>query len=279
MDGERRVQDRLADRLEFQIGQAVRLRDAEISRLKDELQKFRDLLHQPRDLSRHEPLQQTLLEKKRQLEKAKSELSRLPPAGSLRADSETDDVDDFLASVRPTASRVAARTVTDAAAELEVKRLDDESTAARRRIEQLQRLIEKVRTHGPPSIGDGTPPQRSAAELRARHDRRLEEIEREIAQEKVKRRKLRESLARMQDATMSAATPFLEEGANAWTVEVARLLAEGTEQERRQYLARLMRENARLKAEIGRIDFVVYGRAGKFQKWRRRGQARPQTPA
>jgi hypothetical protein len=69
------------------------------------------------------------------------------------------------------------------------------------------------------------------------------------------------------------------EGGSPWTAEVARLLSEGTEQERRQFLARLMRENAQLKAEIGRIDSVVYGRAGKFREWRKRGHRRLQAPA
>jgi hypothetical protein len=53
------------------------------------------------------------------------------------------------------------------------------------------------------------------------------------------------------------------------TIFEARGAAAGVEiAERRAKIAALLQEEKRVKQEIARLDFMVYGRSGKYQKWR-----------
>lgn len=50
--------------------------------------------------------------------------------------------------------------------------------------------------------------------------------------------------------------------------ETLQLLMDTTEPDKEAYVQELRAENARLKKEVARLDFAVYGRNGKYRKWR-----------
>jgi hypothetical protein len=284
----KRLQERAADRAQFQMAQAIRLRDAEIERLTKKLQEFQSMIgmDDPEMKLRHQKLKDRLSAKKMQLERAQMELSRgsldlsesVEMASSIHSDQSSDTVDDFLTSIRTE----RADRVRDAAAELEVIRLNEESAMAGERIKQLQNLIGKVRARRLPSFDiteSSAAPDASASEIREKHQRQIARIEQQLAEERVRTRKLRESLFRLKFASLSAINLWGEDEKNDWTVEVTRILTEGSEQERRQCLAKLLAENVRLKSEIGRIDYAIYGRAGKYHTWRVKHIHQRQTAA
>jgi hypothetical protein len=278
-----RLRHRTADTLKFRVGQQIRLRDAEIELLRDKLDLFRNAYSLPpstRTSARYLDLKQQLIDAQSRFELRRRRmaadhdltlqslkashhraLERLQsaPRGASR-----DDVDTFLESYGRAAPRAVVRDpIQKGTADHELQKIQAESCEVEHRIRDLEGLIRKVKSRELPSIETSDPAEHEQidGEIRERQRREIERIEGQIDRERQRTRSLREEIARAKGDGESG-------DREDWTVTALRMVASGSDEEKRRCARVLLEENRALKEEIARIDFMLYGRSGKYQKLR-----------
>jgi chromosome segregation ATPase len=137
-------------------------------------------------------------------------------------------------------------------ADRELQKIQTESCQAEQRIRKLKDLIQAAKTRD--IVED-----EQAVQIR----REIERIEGEITEEKERKKSLRAEIARAKGDSESGKR-------EDWTVAALRMVSSDSDDEKSGYLRVLLEENKMLKEEIARVDFMLYGRNGKYQFWRQR---------
>jgi hypothetical protein len=283
-----RLQLRRVDALQFKLQREIRLRSDEISRLKSELAFLRgraealpdttDRSQQPLQSHcatlRHKAFhartnyelkysalnkqhQETLyeIEKGHQAEVRRlrtqldAVLEPIPPP-------QIDEVDAFLSSVRAPNRNCSKHLPTPS----EPDRLEEENRAAEDLVADLKA---KVRTARKKLKARQVSESAEKAELaileaeRATETERAHEMEEAIA------------AARLEAAALNEKGEKLERASKSQTrLRLKPPLDQLTPTEKQARIVTLRRDNNRLKKEIARVDFMIYGKAGQYQMWK-----------
>jgi hypothetical protein len=290
------VEMRMIDTFKFRAGQEILLRDDEIGRLKEKLALFRSArTRKPPSHSKpnHEDeLKQRHVKQESDLRlleaKARSEhanlVQRLQQAHEIelrklqsrlkqeyRNSAENppvDDVDAFIESLRP--KEAQPKVITDGALDLELNGIERECRVAESRIRDLKALLEKIKLQPTESMASGSSSDLVSSSvienLKEVHYREMARLNNLILDQENRSRKVQRKLKRDTEASLNIYQEQIDRADRenqTWT-----LLSEGNEDQKEFHLNGLRNENWRLKAEISRIDFLLYGRRGKYQKWR-----------
>jgi hypothetical protein len=287
-----RLQFRRADALRFKLQRDINLKDDEISRLTTELALVRGRSETVSDkvIQSKKPLESQCASLRKKLFEARSEndvkrtkietehqtkLRELESSHdadvkrlqlhfqTLALDDNrpppVDEVDAFLESVRPIQKKNGC-SVRD-----ELGRLQRLNELAAERAENLRAdlaaSLRKLKTHTniePAPIGTGLD-----AALKKLEEERISEKERSaaIARDIAVARQEAVVLAKKAQSQHATKKKFRDSDM------MARLMGMTPAQKQAQIVT-LHGENDRLKKEIARVDFMIYGRAGKYQKWK-----------
>jgi hypothetical protein len=289
------LQTRVIDTFKFRAGQEMILRNDEICRLKEKLALFRSPgpnSDHPSQAQHCEGLRQQLfqqssdarlLESKMRTNHAKllqslrqaheAEIQKLhsfkPKKPQPRASS--DPLDGFLEEMRPRARNSTDSPQSDPTAIADRHRhLEDiqaQCAQAESRLSELQTRLAASRKRFASDVALAEPISPTViANLRDVHERQIAKLNTLIEAEERKIRKTERALKReseKSDEDIQEQLAKIERETETW-----RILREGSEDEKQSHLEETRTDSARMQKEIGRLDFMLYGRRGQFQSWR-----------
>jgi hypothetical protein len=290
-----RLQFRRADALRFRLQREINLKDDEVSRLMTELALIRGRAETVSDkvAQSKKPFESQCASLKRKLFEARSgyDLKRTKIETEHQArlrelesshDSEmkqlqshfqaialdanrpapVDEVDAFLDSVRPVQNKLRknGQLVGD-----DLNRLKQLNQMAEERIENLKADLSAALRKSK------TLPNSEPAPIVAGDDVPLKKLEAKRVAEKERSAEITRAIAAArQDAVVMAKKAQSQPAAKKKfrDSEMIARLAAMTPTQKQAQIDTLRAENDRLKREIARVDFMIYGRAGKYQQWK-----------
>jgi hypothetical protein len=285
------LQKRIADAFSFRISEEIKVRDDEIERLSAKLEWFRNCARLPLpiySISEHYSIQHRLneLKSKMALEHTKSELrhiNRLGEVGStfhlplgaqsgLHLENELDAVESQIHKDEERILELRAllkklRSTSNSEVQPELGEEDS--------FEQLQALTELSL---PELTGDF---RAEIQQIKKSHLIEMSELKRKIAEEEKRTKRLNRSIGKLNRLCKSLDTEISESITTERRIseanqnelrkkkETLSIIRQSSEEEKKRLIQSLEMENIVLKREIGRMDFILYGRNGKFAAWRK----------
>jgi hypothetical protein len=185
-----------------------------------------------------------------------------------------DEVDEFLNGMRPGRSEVRKELEKGSRGNAEMlRRLVGANEAMEGQIADLTHDVKtarrKLRPVRKPVIQNAI--GIDIAGERASHENDLQKIEQERSAEMEKTPVTENAIAvaRKQGEALAKQAGMIEsEKAKKRDPELLARLAKMTPEQKQTQAASVRFENRRLKREIARVDFMIYGKAGKYQKWK-----------
>jgi hypothetical protein len=268
-----RLQFRIADSLQFKLQREITVRDDEIARLNAELATLLaqvgalSVAHLSQNAlsSKVAALREKLLNARTSLDikRAHLETEHVKVMQELRDKHEReieklqtvavdrsplrDSVDTFLESVR--GRRVRTRREPDESVEeREGRRLEQKVAELRGRISNEKK---RLRSEAARDEMESTGGRREADDSQDTGG-----LDADISLEIEKEREVKQEIVRA------------EQEGQAMDVELQSLVKADQEPDKKARVKELRAEANRLKSEIARLDFMIYGKAGQYQKWR-----------